>query len=39
MAKGNRSLAMKTPGVGAARGQVMGDSLYGRKVRRLLIET
>lgn len=39
MAEGNRPLAMKTPGIGAARGQVMGDSFYGRKVRRLLIET
>ena len=39
MAQGNRPLAMKAPGVGAAWGQVMGDSLYGRKVRRLLIET
>ena len=39
MAKGNWALAMKAPCVGAARGQVMGDALYGRKVRRLLIET
>lgn len=39
MAEGNWPLAMETPRVGAARSQVMGDALYGRKVRRLLIET
>jgi hypothetical protein len=39
MAQGNGALTVETPRVGAARSQVMGDSLYGRKVRRLLIET
>ncbi|MNG15251.1 hypothetical protein D3C84_990650 [compost metagenome] len=39
MAQGNRPLAMKSPGVGAARGQVMGDSFNGCKVCRLMIKT
>jgi len=38
MAQGNRPLAMETPGIRAAGGQVMGDSLNRREVRGLLIE-
>ncbi|MNZ54586.1 hypothetical protein D3C78_724900 [compost metagenome] len=34
MAQGNRALAMKAPGVGATRGQVVGDSLNRGEVRR-----
>ncbi|MNK76733.1 hypothetical protein D3C87_963100 [compost metagenome] len=37
--QGNRPLGMETPRVGAARGQVMGDSLDRCKVCRLLIKT
>jgi hypothetical protein len=29
---------MKTPGIRAARGQVMGDSFNGREVRRLMVK-
>ncbi|MNO51799.1 hypothetical protein D3C76_422010 [compost metagenome] len=39
MAQGNRPLAVKTPGVGASRCQVMGDSLNGCKVCRLIVKT
>lgn len=39
MAQGNRPLAMKTPGIRAARGQMMGDAFYRGEIRRLIVET
>jgi hypothetical protein len=39
MAEGNRPLAMKTPGIRAARGQMMGDAFYCGEVRRLVVKT
>ncbi|ERI52059.1 hypothetical protein N878_20345 [Pseudomonas sp. EGD-AK9] len=39
MAEGDGALAVETVGVGAARGQVMGDALDGREVRGASIKT
>ncbi len=39
MAKGDRPLGVEAPGVGAAGGQVMGDSFEGCKVCRALVKT
>ncbi len=39
MAEGDRPLAVKTVGVGAAWSEVMGDALDGGEVGRALIKT
>ncbi len=39
MAKGDGALAMETVGVGAARGQVVGDAFDCRQVRGASIKT
>ena len=39
MAEGNRALAMEAVGVGATRGQVVGDALNRSQVGRALIKT
>ena len=38
VAQGNRPLGMKTPGVGASGGEVVGDAFYGCQVGRLMIK-
>ncbi len=39
MAQGYRPLAVKTPGIGAARRQVMGHSFNRCEVCRLIVKT
>ena len=39
MTEGDRALAVKAVGIGAARGQVMGDSLDRSQIGRSLIKT
>ncbi|AZD03710.1 hypothetical protein SAMN03159489_00186 [Pseudomonas sp. NFPP07] len=39
MAQGYRALAMETPGVGAARGEVVGNSFNRCQVGGLMIKT